>query len=130
MVERLLLTLLLMGAAVAAYELLRRVHQRRLNRLPAAEVDGPILLYFRSDSCAACPTQARYLEQLGQVWHGRFTLRKIDADVERETAVRYGILTLPTTILLDAQGIVQAINYGLTNTAKLAGQLEALGQRP
>ena len=126
MIERLLLSLVVIGLGTAVYLLFRRIHLWQLNRQNARGTGQPQLLYFSSAGCAACPTQGRYLEQLAQVWNGRFTLRKIDADTEPETAVQYGVFTLPTTILVDGHGAVRQINYGLTNAHKLAKQLETM----
>jgi len=126
MIERLIISLAVVMAGTAVYLLFRRLHLWRLNRQNAAGTGQPLLLYFSSEGCAACPTQGRYLEQLAAVWNGRFTLRKIDADVEPETAVQYGVFTLPTTILVDGHGAVRQINYGLTNAHKLAKQLETM----
>lgn len=123
MIERLLLTLLLLLAGVAVYYIFRQVHLRRLAPVAATE---PTLLYFRSDSCAVCPTQHRYIDQLREMWHGRLAVRQINVDEEQETAVQYGVFTLPTTLLVDASGNVRQINYGLTNAHKLRQQLETL----
>lgn len=130
MIERLLLTLLIIGLSLAVYGLGRWLHLRRLEQATAPQAERPTLLYFASDACAACPTQARYLEQLAQSWHGRFHLQKIDADREPDKAAQYKVFTLPTTILLDAQGVARSINYGLTHSHKLAQQLETIGMQP
>lgn len=126
MTERILLTIILLALGAGAYLLLRRVHVWRLNRQVAAADVGerPSLLYFGSDNCAACPTQARYLEQVGAQWNGRLAIRKIDADREPEQAQSFGVLTLPTTIVLDPAGRVRDVNYGLTNAHKLSAQIE------
>jgi thioredoxin-like negative regulator of GroEL len=70
--------------------------------------------------------QARYLEQLGQAWVGRLSIQKVDADTEPEEAARYGVFTLPTTILVDEAGVVRQINYGLTHTSRLSQQVANL----
>ena len=50
-------------------------------------------------------------------------MQNIDTEAEPETAVKYGVFTLPTTILIDQQGDVREINYGLTHTEKLTKQV-------
>ncbi|MCP5099000.1 MAG: thioredoxin family protein [Chloroflexi bacterium] len=109
---------------------MKQWHVRQLNRetavSPAQLPTIPTLLYFRSDSCAACPTQGQFVSQLAQEWNGRLAIRKIDTDDEPETARRYGVMTLPTTIILDSVGIVKDINYGVTNTQKLNKQVASL----
>jgi thioredoxin 1 len=124
-VERLLIALLLVLLASGAYLAFKQAHVRRLGRLRAV-TGQPTLLYFQSDQCAACPMQARYLEQLGQAWAGRLSIQKVDADTEPEEAARYGVFTLPTTILVDEAGVVRQINYGLTHTSRLSQQVAKL----
>jgi thioredoxin 1 len=88
--------------------------------------DIPLLLYFRSDNCGPCVTQARFLDQLTEKWPGDLKIEKIDTDSEPETARHYGVFTLPTTILVDKLGKVREVNCGLTNCNKLAQQLSGL----
>ncbi len=124
MTERLIFTLLLIAVVTAVYYLLKRQHLRQMG--PAAANGLPTILYFGSASCAACPAQARYLEQVDGEWHGRVSIHKIDAELEPEKASHYHVFTLPTTILVDAVGQVREVNYGLTNAVKLTRQLRNL----
>ena len=98
MLERLALVLVLAAAGVAAYALLRQLHMRRMQ--PAAAAGRPMLLYFRSDTCAVCPTQGRYVDQLAAQW-GDLTIERVDAERDPDTAAHYRVFTLPTTVLLD-----------------------------
>lgn len=129
MIERVLITTLLIMLGSTAYATFKRRHVRVLGDLATAASAGlatPTILYFASDSCAACPSQARYLEHLLAQWPDGLAIQKIDTEVEPETAVKYGVFTLPTTILIDQQGDVREINYGLTHTHKLNQQVASL----
>jgi len=126
MIERLLITTILIMLGTTAYATFKRRHVRVLGDLETAVSKIPTILYFASDSCAACPSQARYLEQLLAQWQEELVIQKIDTEVEPETAVKYGVFTLPTTILIDQQGDVREINYGLTHTHKLTQQVASL----
>jgi thioredoxin 1 len=126
MIERLLITTLLILIGTSAYATFKRRHVRVLGDLETAASQIPTILYFASESCGACPSQARYLEQLVTLWQDKLKVQKIDAEVEPETAVKYGVFTLPTTILIDQQGDVREINYGLTHTQKLTQQVARL----
>ncbi len=126
MIERLLITTLLIFIGTTAYTMFKRRHVRVLGELETAVSSIPTILYFASESCAACPSQARYLEQLVSQWQDGLNIQKIDTEVEPETAVKYGVFTLPTTILIDQQGDVREINYGLTHTQKLTQQVASL----
>ncbi len=126
MIERLALVLLLVGAAVAAYYLFRMAHIRRMR--PAAPAGLPTLLYFRSDTCAVCPTQGRFVNEVAATWDGRLRVQTIDAALETELTSQFQVFTLPTTILLDEQGKVSAVNYGLTDSSKLSRQLHGVAE--
>jgi thioredoxin-like negative regulator of GroEL len=127
MIERLFVILFLALVSIVAFQGLRFVHVRRIAQ--AADRRSrqvPTLLYFHSDSCAACPMQGRALDQLAKTWDGRLAIERIDAEREPEKATRYGIFSLPTTILIDTAGQVRQVNYGLTHAAKLERQLAIL----
>ena len=129
MLERLLLSAVILLFGVAMILALRYVHLHRVRRaaILALDVSGrTTVLYFRSDSCAPCTTQAAYLRQIEREHDGRLAVRKIDTDLEPETAARYSIFTLPTTLIVDSSGQVKHINYGLTAANKLARQLESI----
>jgi len=128
MLERILLSLALIAFLVLAYRLFQHRHLARL-RLPGAEAGRslqPSLLYFCSDDCAPCVTQAHFLRQLPNQVTRQIRIEQIDAEKESETAARYGVFTLPTTMLVDRQGSVRHVNYGLTDAGKLASQLESV----
>jgi thioredoxin 1 len=126
--ERLLIILFLALLSTGAFTAFKQVQMRRVNRRVAPlAADRPTLLYFRSNSCAVCPTQARYLEGvMGDGENGRYTLHTINVDTQPDLARQYGVMTLPTTILLDTAGQVRDINYGLTPPHKLKQQLALL----
>jgi thioredoxin-like negative regulator of GroEL len=126
MIERVALLVSLSLAAVAAYYALRAVHVRRMQPAAPAETVLPSLLYFRADSCAVCPAQGRAIDQLTGQWAGRVSIRHIDAEREPEVAAGYRVFTLPTTILLDGDGRVRQVNYGLADERKLDRQLRHL----
>ena len=125
MVERLLITLGLAILGVGIFLAFRYFHLRRASRETEA-VGKPAILYFRSDACVPCSTQGRFLQQLQAEFGDEIVVEKVDADAEPATAERYGVFTLPTTLIVDPQGMVRHANYGLADTRKLAGQLRSL----
>jgi thioredoxin-like negative regulator of GroEL len=120
MIERILIIVILALVGSGAYTAFKTFHMKRLGGLN--NESKLLLLYFRSDQCAPCVTQARYLEQLEKKWNGDLIVQKIDTDIEPDKAHQYGVFTLPTTILVDNVGQIRQINYGLTNTQKLSQQ--------
>lgn len=126
MVERLLIVAALAAVVTIAYYVFRAYHVRSMETGSARTTGHPTLLYFRADSCAVCPTQGRIVDQLVEQWEGRLHVERIDAEREPDTAARYRVFSLPTTILLDADGHVRQVNYGLADLPKLNRQLASL----
>jgi thioredoxin 1 len=126
MVERLIFSAVLTLIGVLAFSGLRYWHMRRASRVLSQtplSTGQPTLLYFRSDHCAPCITQAQFIEKL-QGDYQRLSIRQVDVDREPDLAAQYSVFTLPSTLIIDDGGEVQHINYGLTGPAKLARQLE------
>lgn len=121
--ERLILSLIIGGLAVLAFQLLSGYQRRRASA--QAEAHGaagqPQLLYFRGQGCPTCAAQARYLAALEPQL--QLLITTIDAEQDTATTQLYNVLTLPTTIIVDRNGQVRHINYGLVNATKLQQQL-------
>ncbi len=90
--------------------------------------DGrPVVLGFGGEYCLPCKTQQRpALERLREQAGASLHVREIDALAHAELTQRYGVLTVPTTVVLDGNRKVIAINYGVTTTNKLLEQIEPL----
>lgn len=108
--------------AVAGLELLRSWRARRLSAgAAAAPSSEPYILYFTGDSCAVCRThQEPALARLGDV-----RIDKVDAVEERALADRFHVYTLPTTVVMAANGSALHVNYGYAPANKLERQLAA-----
>jgi thiol-disulfide isomerase/thioredoxin len=84
--------------------------------VPATE---PYILYFTGDGCTVCRThQEPALARLGAV-----RIDKVDAIAERDIADRFNVYTLPTTVVMSAQGKALHVNYGYAPAPKLERQL-------
>jgi thiol-disulfide isomerase/thioredoxin len=83
------------------------------------------LIAFSTPTCAAChkaqaPAIDRASNQLGEV-----RVIKVDASRQPEVAKAFGILTVPSTVVLAAEGDqVVAINQGFAPSARLVEQLQ------
>jgi hypothetical protein len=107
-----------------ASEALRRELHHRPGEAPSAGGEGgacPRVLYFRSDQCPSCETQARLWAQLDEGIRG--LIESVDVDAEPERARAYGIMTLPTSLVITADGRVAHVNYGVVTPKKLLRQL-------
>lgn len=142
MSERLLFLALLVLLALAAVALWRWHWQRRtaaLGRLPAPDClrdldlrPVPAVIYFSTPSCSQCRLQqAPILQRLSAEWGDDVHLCQVDAVAYEELARYFGILTVPSTVVLDAHQRIVAINHGLAGAERLAAQLRTqMGEAP
>lgn len=133
MVERLVWLLalgLLFSLAVLAW---RRYQAHQAGRLSLADVpdellslslgQGPAVIYFSTSTCAQCRfQQAPALARVQARWPG-FHLAQLDAVDHRALADYYHVMTVPTTIVLNAHWRPVAVNHGLAGDERLIAQL-------
>jgi thiol-disulfide isomerase/thioredoxin len=85
---------------------------------------SPTLLYFCAPYCAPCEAQQTpIIDSLAAQLGETVVVKKYNVTEHPDLAGRYKVLTLPTTVVLDGQGRVAHINYGLTSQARLEAQL-------
>jgi thiol-disulfide isomerase/thioredoxin len=90
---------------------------------------GALVLAFTAPDCAPCRTVQRpALEALEQQYPGRIVIGEVDALIEQRLAARFGILTVPSTVVIGPAGDVRAINNGTATTERLAAQVGLNGQ--
>jgi hypothetical protein len=83
------------------------------------------ILAFSSEDCHQCHTmQAPALQRVQDQYGERVTIIDVDAPNEPELTRRYHVLTVPTTVVLNATGRPHAVNYGFTPTQKLIEQVQ------
>ncbi len=85
----------------------------------------PVLVDFYADWCGPCKTQAPILGELAQEFEGKINFAKVDIDVEgnKDLAVEYGVLSVPTLILF-SNGETKETMVGVTSKNKLKQKLE------
>ena len=137
MSERLVILAIGIVTALVVYTLWRLWQRRRLSALravtapihvPAGVASGkPTVLYFTTAECAQCRLQQTpILTQLQNKVD--VAVHKLDA-IEQEALARvYGIMTVPTTVVLDPQLRPVAINHGVAPLGKLQGQVAGMRQ--
>lgn len=86
---------------------------------------GVRILAFSSDDCAQChrlqtPALRRVIEARGDA----VAVVDVDAPSAPDLTKRYNVLTVPTTVVLDASGRARAVNYGFANVQKLLDQVD------
>ncbi|KBZ59586.1 thioredoxin family protein [Mycobacterium colombiense] len=86
---------------------------------------GPTVVHFSAPWCGPCDRVRRVVEQvcddLGDVAHV-----EVDLDANPETARRYSVLSLPTTLIFDADGRQRYRTSGVPSSADLRSALKPL----
>lgn len=91
------------------------------NQLP----NKPIIVYFTTPDCAPCKTVQRpALNRVRQLLGERLEVVEIDATQRPDLAKIWGVMSVPTTFLLDARGEARFVNNGVTRAEKLMEQLD------
>jgi thiol-disulfide isomerase/thioredoxin len=139
MVERFLVLLVVAAAVALAVFTVRTWNRRRTHLLmqsAAAEAwvnlgaapDGRrTLVTFSTPSCAACHTAQAPAVKAVEANLGLSSVRVIRVDAARrpEVARAFGVLTVPSTIVLAPTGQVVAVNQGFTPSGRLVEQLQS-----
>ena len=95
--------------------------------IAAADAAPVRILAFSSEDCTQChQLQAPALQRVLAARGEQITVVEIDAPNEPDLTQRYHVLTVPTTVVLDATGRAHAVNYGLAKTQKLLTQVDEL----
>jgi thioredoxin-like negative regulator of GroEL len=135
MIERLLLAVILVGVGFAAAKLYARSRLARRSLagvgLEAFRRGRPAILFFSGESCASCHTiQRPALEHLAGEFSGRLQVIEIDALARPHLADHWGVLSLPTTFVIDRSGRPRRVNHGPARAERLRAQLAEIGERP
>jgi thioredoxin 1 len=125
------LALVIIGLGAFAYWLInqRLLVRARSNvsslfeRLP----EKPVIVYFTTPDCVPCktvqrPAIRRVTEALGE----QLEVVEINAYEQPDLARTWGVMSVPTTFVLDARGEARYVNNGVARAEKLLEQIQAL----
>ena len=137
MVREPLLALGILLAVAGLFWLWQAWRQRRAMRAGAADLVATfnararaLVLAFSTPECVPCKTVQRpALEALERRYPGRIVIGEIDALDTPGLAGRFGILTVPSTVVIGPDGKIRAINHGTATAERLALQAGLNGQR-
>lgn len=121
---------LLLSMAVLAW---RRYQAHQAGRLSLADLpmellnlslgQGPAVLYFTTSTCAQCRFQQAPALARVQQRRPDLQLVQLDAVDHRALADYYHVMTVPTTVVLNAHRRPVAVNHGLAGDDRLLAQL-------
>lgn len=136
MSERLAVVVLIVAVVAVAVFAIRSWNARRVrqlvNRAPLWHALGEApdgrrtLIAFSTPSCAACHSaQAPAIETVEQqLGEAQLRVIKVDASTQPEVARAFGVLTVPSTVVLEPAGGVVAVNQGFAPSRRLIEQLQ------
>ncbi len=127
--ERSLYAFLIIALGYGLYRIvnawvLSRVRGRQLG-LESIKPGIPAVLYFTTPSCVPCRTVQRpALKQVKDQLGERMQIIEVDCTERPDLADYWGVLSVPTTFIIDADGQPRTVNHGVTRADKLRAQLK------
>jgi len=93
------------------------------NTLP----NKPVIVYFTTPDCVPCKTVQRpAINHVSKLLGEGLQVIEVDATERPDLAKTWGVMSVPTTFLLDARGQARYVNNGVTRAEKLMEQIQNL----
>ena len=134
MLNRLVQSLGIILAGLAFYLVVNRIilfnAGIKSRELPFKLNGKPIILYFTTPDCLPCKTiQRPALRKLKHtIGENNLQIVEVDATEEAQLANQWGVVSVPTTFMIDPQGKLKYVNHGVAREEKLLKQLENLSK--
>ncbi|HLO32516.1 MAG TPA: thioredoxin family protein [Anaerolineales bacterium] len=89
--------------------------------------DKPVLVYFTTPDCAPCKTVQRpAIDRVSNILGEKLQVIEIDATQRPDLAKTWGVMSVPTTFVIDERGEARYVNNGVARAEKLLEQIQTL----
>lgn len=87
--------------------------------------DIPVIVDFFAEWCGPCKMMGPIFEEVGSKYDGKVKFAKLNVDEARETAMKYGVMSIPTLITFKGGNQIDTL-VGLQDDSSLITKAEEL----
>ena len=85
--------------------------------------EKPVIVDFWAEWCGPCRMVAPEIEKLAAKYAGSVEVRKLDVDANPETAMHYGIMSIPTLMVFKGGQVVEQM-VGAQQKAQILAKVQ------
>ena len=87
--------------------------------------ETPVIVDFFAEWCGPCKMMGPIFEEAGSKFDGKVKFVKLNVDEAKETAMKYGVMSIPTLVTFKGGKVVETL-VGLQDEDTLADKAEEL----
>jgi len=89
------------------------------------EADGAVLVDFSATWCGPCKRLEPIVHEIANDYNGRLKVVKVDVDQARTAAAKFGVMSVPTVLLIQ-KGAVKDQVVGLMSKDALSARIDKI----